>query len=491
MEEWVTIRNIKKRQPSLGTRKIAKMLGISRNTVKRALSQDEFKGYQRPSKVTEELSKFSEFIGHSYLIKQQKISVIISNLRSKGFSGSDISVYRYIGNNLKGSRDISTYRTFERYETLPGEQMLYDWSEYNVLIGEEILRIYIHCTLLGFSRYRCYDFSLDKIQGTILDILSEAFFNFGGVCGRIQVDNAVQFVSNPQVRNLQWNENFLSFCGYYGTTPSRSLPGHPWSKGKVENPFYYLENHFIKNNTFVSLEAFKDKLNRFQEEVNNRRHATTKFTPAELFLSERESLLPLPSSAFVGTFTEFRKVTSDCLISYKGNRYSVPHIFALKDVWIKRSRGTSLMIYSENNKLIAEHSIVSGKGNIIIDKSHYKSKRFDQNSSYDRLSDSFRKRFPFYNNGERFLQELKNQKKINPRYHLCRILEIFDYYDDEACISVLEEGLKYKRYHSNFIKGLISANAGKACRFNTLAKVDLSDFPTGKDCKRELKEYRL
>ena len=38
MEDWVTIKNLKKKNPNLGTRKIALMLGISRNTVKGAMT---------------------------------------------------------------------------------------------------------------------------------------------------------------------------------------------------------------------------------------------------------------------------------------------------------------------------------------------------------------------------------------------------------------------------------------------------------------------
>lgn len=37
MEDWVSIKNIKAKNPKLGTRKIAELLGISRNTVKKLL----------------------------------------------------------------------------------------------------------------------------------------------------------------------------------------------------------------------------------------------------------------------------------------------------------------------------------------------------------------------------------------------------------------------------------------------------------------------
>ena len=38
---WVTIKNLKKHNPNLGTRQIARLLGVSRNTVKKALQRSE------------------------------------------------------------------------------------------------------------------------------------------------------------------------------------------------------------------------------------------------------------------------------------------------------------------------------------------------------------------------------------------------------------------------------------------------------------------
>ena len=144
MEDWVTIRNLKKRNPNLGARKIAKILNISRNTVKRALRSETYPGYSREKKGNEGLLKFSEFIKESYLLKKQKVSVIISNLRSKGFKGSDISVYRYVNENFKESRKDQSKQSYEPYSTSPGEQFQYDWSEYKVRLGEEVRKIYVH-----------------------------------------------------------------------------------------------------------------------------------------------------------------------------------------------------------------------------------------------------------------------------------------------------------------------------------------------------------
>lgn len=84
MEDWMTIRNLKKKNPYMGTRKIADLVGVSRSTVKKALTSDMYPSYQREPAVPVLIDPFAEYIKESYLVRKQKVSVIIENLQSKG-----------------------------------------------------------------------------------------------------------------------------------------------------------------------------------------------------------------------------------------------------------------------------------------------------------------------------------------------------------------------------------------------------------------------
>lgn len=76
----------------------------------------------------------------------------------------------------------------------------------------------------------------------------------------------------------------------------------------------------------------------------------------------REYLLPTKN---------LRKVEKDCLISFKGNQYSAPPEYILKEVTVHQEKNL-LKIY-HNQTLIAMHHIPHGTKNKIIDRKHYES----------------------------------------------------------------------------------------------------------------------
>lgn len=499
VEDWVTIRNLKKKNPNLGTRTIADMLGISRNTVKKALKSDEEPVYNRgEKKINEHIVPFVDFIKESFLKKNLKASRILKDIKSKGYEGSQYALYAYIREVLKPiQEDVvkSSPNAYMRYETNPGEQMQYDWSPYTVTISNQSVKINVHLTILGYSRYKFYDVSLHVTSSDVYTALEESFIFFGGVCERIQVDNATCFVTNASRDNFMWNTRFLHLCGFYGIKPTRSIPGHPWSKGKVENPFSYMETHFINGNEFASFEDLRNRLKQFQDQHNLEIHGTTKQVTKMLYEKEEISCLnPLPIDPitgeikrYVGFKEEFRKVTSDCLISFKGNKYSVPHYFASKEVWIRVLYGTTVQIYSSKNKLIASHTMNLGKGEVIINKEHfqgYRTNKFDSlSASVNRLT----KRFANYTNINQFINNIKVQKRINPGSHLYRIANLFEYYDDADCIMAMEESISLNVYNYNIIKGHITSyNKPKQEQLH-LFNIEL---PQG-NIKRDLGDYKI
>ena len=482
MEDWVTIKTLKAKNPKLSHREIARLIGISHHTVKSALGSEEPPGYHRKSPANELLDPFREVIFEMANVKRFRGSRILEELRSKGYSGGRTALY-----SLLSRLKVESQRTFMPYETLPGEQSQFDWSPYTVLIAGQLVKIFAYSYINGFSRYHIYDAALSDNQGAVFEALENGLVESGGVPQRVQVDNAKVFVHNHSRSNFRWNARYLHFCGHYGFEPSRSLPAHPWSKGKVEKPFDFLETHFIAGASFESFPDLLVKLKAFQTRVNARVHATIKTTPEALIAKDREAFSKLPSTRYVGVKEKTRKVTFDCLLSYGGSRYSVPWPFAGKHVWIRISKGYYLEVYSQANAMIAVHPVSMSRGAVVLEKSHYRTP-VSVLASIDRLKLRFRERFPQH---EMFLEKLLAQKRMNARYHLNELLELARHYHTADFENALSLALQYNVFTVHFLSGYLAKNFQQSFDLAPRAILARELSPPPEPVIRDLTDYRL
>jgi len=479
MEDWVTIQTLKKRNNSLSNREIGRLLGLSHNTVKRAIEKESPPEYERIKKISDSLLPFEEVIFKMLNVNKFKGSRILEEILSKGYSGSKSTFYNYYQRIKQRPQ-----KHYKPYETSPGEQSQFDWSPYTVTIGGKLTKVIIFSYINGFSRYEVLEASVAENQGSVLEALEKGIIESRGVPLRIQTDNAKVFVKNASKNNFQWNERYLHFCGHYGFEPSRSLPAHPWSKGKVEKPFQFVENHFIAGSSFESFEDFLSKLKDFQKKVNTRVHSSTKTAPAELIERELNSFTNLPTSRYVGIKEEIRKVTLDCLISFNGNRYSVPWHFAGKQVWIRISRGYFLEVYSQNNKLVATHELLFEKGRVVIENNHYRGNN-QRGGNFERLKQKFLESFPTQ---EVFVEKLKAQKRMNTNLQLSKIIELIELYQKEDFHKAINKALTYNVFHSSFIAGYLEKNFKQTFK---VSAIRINNNYKSENIKRELKEYQL
>lgn len=75
------------------------------------------------------------------------------------------------------------------------------------------------------------------------------------------------------------------------------------------------------------------------DDLGVRVHGTTQELPIDRFQAEVPHLTPLPEHRFLGALALSRKVSWDCLVSFRGNRYSVPAVYAGKRACPRLARG--------------------------------------------------------------------------------------------------------------------------------------------------------
>jgi transposase len=178
--------------------------------------------------------------------------------------------------------------------------MQYDWTEWLLPVEGAPLKVYFSQVILSFSRYKFVTFSLDITTETIIRVLRQALEAFGGVPEEIVIDNPKQMViSHSPQGTIRYQDDFLAFLGVQAIKPDPCRPYRARPKGKVENPFYYLKEHFLRAPEVADFGELDGLLAQFMEHYNQRPHSTTGQTPIVLWRQENPASLPQAAPSLI------------------------------------------------------------------------------------------------------------------------------------------------------------------------------------------------
>ncbi|NPV28349.1 MAG: IS21 family transposase [Firmicutes bacterium] len=230
VDQWTTIRTLY--NEGYGKKRIAKILGISVNTVRRALKDDTPPSYRRTKTTEQKILPYLEQVREMYLEKKLIGTRIFEELKKLGYDGSLMTLYRC----LRMLKEEPGNRASLRFETLPGEQAQFDWSPFDVEIAGEKVRVYCFLVILGYSRMKYMTFNLKQDLFAVIEALEEAFWFFGGSSKELLVDNAKQIVFEIRNGVKCFNETFLALAGLYRFRPVAKRRGTPRPKGRWSGP---------------------------------------------------------------------------------------------------------------------------------------------------------------------------------------------------------------------------------------------------------------
>ena len=432
MEVWHDIQVLKRQ--GLKKKAIARKLKISKNTVKRYWHRLVPPKYQRQA-VAKRLDPFSPQIQE--MLQQRFIGTrIYEELTKLGYTGSLTSLYRY----LRQFQVEDCSKATIRFETEPGQQMQYDWTQWLLPVAGQTRKIYFHQVILSFSRYKYITFTLDVTHTSILRVLDRALVFFQGVPDQLVIDNPKQLVLSHDHQGVRrYQDDFLAFLGGYGLEPDPCRPYRARTKGKVENPFFYLKEHFLRGLEVADLEELEQRLAQFLEQYNARPHGTTGRAPVDLF--PQENLRPLVPVPLV-LRRETRKVSWDGYVHVDSNRYPVPLAWAGKKVWIDKVMGRWLEVLGPDLKLISRQELCWGHRVTLPHPEHTQQSRayLDRKEQRRaRVKTLFRETFPAL--APDFLALAEQSLGLNAAYHLDKILDLLAVYDHQTVGSALQEAL--------------------------------------------------
>ncbi|MGP8337612.1 MAG: IS21 family transposase [Methanosarcinaceae archaeon] len=366
IEEFYMIRDLHAQGFSI--RAISKKTGFDRRTVSKHLNNTSLPKSKKRIEKTSKLDEYKEYIITKLHEGPYTASRLHREIQEMGFTGK----YTIVKDFVRETRPEPRVPAILRYETKPGVQSQVDWSEFGrIEIDGKTKKLYCFNMILGYSRMRYIEFTLNNDVTTLIKCHLNAFRYFDGCTDEILYDNMKQVVIHRTIKSPDstWNNKFEDFFKYCGFIPRLCRPYRPQTKGKIENTIGYVRRDFFLGKDFKSLSDLNNQAIVWLKRVNSNVHGTTHEIP-----TERHKLEELkPIDAIPEYFTireEIRKVSRECYVSYLGNKYSVPYQFAGREATLQVLDDKLRVVVS--GEQVCEHELIVGSGRVSRNKDHFK-----------------------------------------------------------------------------------------------------------------------
>lgn len=340
---------------------IARRWDCDYRTVKRYFEQDVV--------PTRKITKPSKLDPYRTIIKAKVDlgctgSSIYHFIKKKGYDGK----YSILRDYVRSIKVEGEQKATIRFETNPGLQAQVDWKEGMQLINRrgEIFEINIFLMLLGYSRTKYFELTIDKNQETLMMAMINGFRYFQGVPKEIIFDNMKTVIDRSRTNYQQAvvNETFYQFSKDMGFEVWPCKAYRPQTKGKVEALAKLTSRLNPYNNEFDTLEELEEIVREVMNDINNDESYATNEKPLTLLEKEKEYLLPLPNQELINNyFTKpiRRIVTKESMITYMNNKYSLEPKYIGKSVNLEVSDTHLKIIYGK--EIIATHKLSNRKFN--------------------------------------------------------------------------------------------------------------------------------
>ena len=367
MEEQFMIRHLYNK--GLNISELSRKTGHDRKTVRKYIHAEEILKNSKRKPRGSILDPYKDYIKER--LEEYPLSAVrvLEEIQERGYPGSYTVVKEFV-RTIRLSKQIPAEY---RYETGPGIQAQVDWGEVDkVVVDGKSRKLYCFTMVLGFSRMRYVEFTLDLKTETFIQGHVNAFQYFGGITKEILYDNTKNVVLKRALKSneSEWNPLFEDFFKYYGFIPRLCKPGKQGAKtkGKIERVVGYVKDNFYLGRAYESVQDLNTQSYVWMEKVNRLAHGTTKIPPYDRLPEEK--LVPFDEkSPYQIARTEYRKISKDCYFSYMGNHYSVPWKFAGLQTKLHIQNDKMQVFVNDNN--ICDHVCRQGSGNVVRIKEHF------------------------------------------------------------------------------------------------------------------------
>jgi transposase len=416
-----------------------------RRTLGRALRRERKK---RPSK----LDPFKPLVHKLVLTDELSCVRVLEEIRAVGYTGSDFLVKAYV----RTFRPKQTRRPHLRFETEPGEQGQVDLSPYTVLLSGVPTPVVCFSLVLGYSRWHFIRFVLHADVHSVCHSHVLAFEDAGGVPQEILYDRMKQVVLESHKDGVVFHPLFERMAQHYGYRAVPLAAGYKEGKGKVENPFRYVEGNFLAGRSFHDLADLNQQARTWLEQTARVRvHRTTHEQPVARLSQEQPALIPLPPMRFEAGLVVTRLVGDDFCVSWDTNRYSVPPHLTSRSAKVRVLDGT--IAIEIGGQVVAAHPVRSTKYQRYVAPEHEAEFRATCTSRHV-LAEQFRRLGPVT---EVFTQGLIEARGGSAGYHMSQILKLADKVGNARVVEALRHAARYGAFDHNAVARIVAGKPAK------------------------------
>lgn len=433
---------------SKGTRirKIARLLKISRNTVRQAIRRPPPpQGVAEPAIPAHLLEPISEaFVRcEGNVVRVQEVLAAEHGIRIP-YS----TLTRWVREaDLRAPKQRSG-----NYHFGMGEEMQFDTSPHQLKLGDRYVKAQCASLVLAYSRrdfiqyYPCFTRFEAKV------FLREALCFMDGSAHRCMVDNSNVVVASGSGADAVMAPEMEAFGQIFGFEFIAHAIGDANRSARVERLFYFAEKNFLPGRRFSSWDDLNTQARNWCEHTANQKpKRSLGMSPEAAYVLEKPYLLPLPPH-LPPVYQAFTRIVDvEGYIFLDTNRYSVPERLIGKKVEVYKYPEAVKVLF--RHREVAEHPRLIGKrhGQNTL-KAH---RRPQRRQAYQGPSTEERQLCGKSEALNRYVAGLKKRSPGRGVSRLRRLLAMRRTYPRQAFLAAIEKALQYGLYDLHRLEHLI------------------------------------
>jgi transposase len=377
---------------------------------------------------------------------------IFQRLREEGYGGGVTLVRDYVRRIRPTQRPVYLKLHFS-----PGECAQIDWgAQGTVAVGNTRRRLSFFVMVLAFSRQMFVEFTVSQTMEHFLACHEHAFAAVGGVPSKIMVDNLKSAVLQRLAGAAPvFNPRYLDFARHHGFAITPCNVGRGNEKGRVESGVGYVKKNFLHGLELTDFYTIQAAAPVWLDTVANVRiHGETQQRPVDLLAQERAHLRPLNPHPYDIAHTSTSVASSQFRITLDTNQYSVPSTYAHRRLTVKAYPDRVCIYFA--NQLVARHPRRYGRHEDIEDPDHAKGLIARRGHAREqRLMMRFLALSP---DAQAYYEGLE-QRRLNARHHVRKILALAEIYGVDAVARAISDGLAFQAFSAEYITNILETRA--------------------------------